>query len=209
VRLEEQGGQSLRRAARSPRGVRAAMDSSHPDLVHTEASQAWTASLDHEARALFERAREQLEAGSLAEAVETLRRARERAPGDARIQSSLGVALAQSGGDFHEARLLCEEASRRAFDDAELYADLARVYLAVGRRSEALRYLRRGKMIDPHHADISQMLQELGCRRAPVLRSLPRRHWVNRVLGWVRVQIVGLWMSAIAISIDKRREIGS
>ena len=149
-------------------------------------SRRSTSSLACDAQDLLDQASERLVAGFPHEAVEQLRRARERAPDDAGIQSLLGLALARSGGPFDEARALCEDASRREFDNPDLYVHLACVYLSVGRRPEALRYLRRGQMVDPHHARISQMLEELGRRRPAVIGFLPRRHWLNRALGSLR-----------------------
>ena len=67
-----------------------------------------------------------------------------------------------------------------------LYLNMARLNLAFGFTSEALRYLRRGKMIDPANADIEAVMQELGLRVSPVLVFLPRRHVLNRWLGNAR-----------------------
>ena len=42
-----------------------------------------------------------------------------------------------------------------------------------------IRYLRRGKMIDPANEAIERGLRELGLRNPPVLGFLPRRHVLN------------------------------
>jgi hypothetical protein len=41
-------------------------------------------------------------------------------------------------------------------------------------------------MIDPSHAVISTLLRELGMRKGPVLRFLPRTHRLNVWLGHAR-----------------------
>jgi hypothetical protein len=58
--------------------------------------------------------------------------------------------------------------------------------MAGGRKSEGLRYLKRGLMVDPRDAALLLEWRRLGVRRRPVLPFLPRRHLVNRVLGRVR-----------------------
>jgi Flp pilus assembly protein TadD len=146
-----------------------------------------------QAERLLEQGSLQLEAGQYDEALASLGRAHALVPESARVQSLLGLATARSGGAFEEARVLCEEASKRDFDNPDLYVNLANVYLGVGRRSEALRYLRRGRMIDPSHAVIQRTLSDMGRRRRAVIRFLPRRHPINRVLGFVRGGVFDLF----------------
>jgi Flp pilus assembly protein TadD len=134
----------------------------------------------------FERGQALLESGDAALAVEVLREAQAAAPDHAQIRSTLGLAMALGARDFEAARTLCESAAKQEFFNPDLYLNLARVYLSVGRRPEALRYLRRGQMIDPGHLAIRDAITELGLRRLPILPFLPRRHLVNRMLGGVR-----------------------
>jgi Flp pilus assembly protein TadD len=142
--------------------------------------------LGAEAREAFERGRQQLDAGSPELAVEALREAQRLVPDHAQIRSLLGLAIARTGRDFEAARTLCESAAKQEFFNPDLYHNLAQVYLGLGRRPEALRYLRRGQMIDPGHAAIREAIAHLGMRRLPILPFLPRRHVVNRMLGSVR-----------------------
>lgn len=127
-----------------------------------------------------------LESGRLEDAVAALEEAAGEAPGHARIRSHLGLAVARFEGDFERARELCESAAKQEFFNPELYLNMARVFLIFERRSEAMRYLRRGQMIDPGQEEIKGELQMLGLRRPPVVSFLPRRHPVNRHLGAVR-----------------------
>ncbi|MBK7947245.1 MAG: tetratricopeptide repeat protein [Deltaproteobacteria bacterium] len=138
------------------------------------------------ARDAFERGRQLLATNDAAAAVVALREAHGQAPDHAQIRSALGLAVALAERDFEQARSLCESAAKQEFFNPELYLNLARVYLSVGRRPEALRYLRRGQMIDPGHSAIREAIVELGMRRLPIVPFLPRRHLVNRMLGSVR-----------------------
>ena len=143
-----------------------------------------------ENESLYERGARSLAEERFDEALESLAEAHRMDPHNARVQSLLGVATARSGGSFEKARSLCEAATKQEFDNAELYVNLARIYLGYGRRGEALRYLRRGQMIEPDHPAVLQGLGEMGCRRAPVCRFLPRRHPLNRLLGALRSRFV-------------------
>ncbi|MEZ4278105.1 MAG: hypothetical protein R3F21_00605 [Myxococcota bacterium] len=144
------------------------------------------AELPTRAREAFERGQALLESGDAAASIELLREAQAAAPEHAQIRSTLGVAMALGTRDFEAARSLCESAAKQEFFNPVLYLNLARVYLSVGRRPEALRYLRRGQMIDPGHVAIREAIHELGLRRVPIVPFLPRRHVVNRMLGGVR-----------------------
>lgn len=139
-----------------------------------------------QAREAFERGLALLQNGDAARALDLLREAQAAAPEHAQIRSTLGLALAFGVRDFESARTLCESAAKQEFFNPDLYLNLARVYLSVGRRPEALRYLRRGQMIDPGHIAIREAISDLGLRRLPIVPFLPRRHLVNRMLGSVR-----------------------
>jgi len=146
--------------------------------------------LSGEARDLYECAVSSLDEGEFEEATLALHRAAGLAPENARIRSLLGLSIAHHERDFQQARSLCESAARQEFFNPDLYLHLASVYLVFGRRAEALRYLRRGQMIDPGHAIIAEALGELGRRQVSVIPFLPRRHPINRALGGARSLIV-------------------
>ncbi|MCA9504348.1 MAG: tetratricopeptide repeat protein [Myxococcales bacterium] len=147
--------------------------------------------LGEEVRRLFEQGRARLDEGAETEALELLRSAHAAAPDHARLRSWLGLTIARVEGDFETGRSLCESAVKQEFFNPDLYLNLARVYLRVGRRAEALRYLRRGRMIDPGHGPIAEALADLGHRRLPVVPFLPRRHLLNRALGTARNLMFG------------------
>ena len=149
--------------------------------------------IDEPTRALFERGRALLSEDRSQEALAPLREACDMAPDHAQIRSWLGLAIARSEKNFAEARELCEDAAKQEFFNPDMYLNLAKVYLCFGRRAEALRYLRRGQMIDPGHAPIKQLIAGLGHRKLPILPFLPRRHPINRALGTARGKLTGLF----------------
>jgi tetratricopeptide (TPR) repeat protein len=139
----------------------------------------------------FEAGRRALDEGRLDEALVRLRAAHAMAGEHALVRSTLGLAIARGERDFAAARTLCEAAAKQEFFNPEVYLNLARVYLCFDRRSEALRYLRRGQMIDPGHRGIQEAIAALGRRRLPLLPFLPRRHPFNRMLGTARSRLLG------------------
>jgi tetratricopeptide (TPR) repeat protein len=139
-----------------------------------------------DALSLFEDGTQSLRAGRYHDAHAALVRAERLAPRHAQIRASLGLAIAYVERDFERARELCESAAEQEFFNPDAYLHLARVHLVFGYRSEALRHLRRGEMIDPGHPEIRDEIAGLGRRGVPVVPFLPRRHPINRALGGAR-----------------------
>jgi len=136
------------------------------------------------------RAHELLRSGLEMAALEHFAKAYERAPDDPRYRSHYGWAVAMIEHRVDRGVALCRSALRDAADQPELYHNLARILLAHGRKSEALKYIRRGLMVDPRNPALVLEWRRLGIRRPPVLRFLPRRHPLNRLLGRVRGLVV-------------------
>jgi Flp pilus assembly protein TadD len=132
------------------------------------------------------RAQELLRSGLEMAALEHFASAHERAPEDPRYRSHYGWAVAMVEHRVDRGVSLCRSALRDAADQPELYHNLARILLAHGRKTEAIKYIRRGLMVDPRNAALVLEWRRLGVRRAPVLPFLPRRHVVNQLLGRVR-----------------------
>ncbi len=131
----------------------------------------------------YRRGRDQLERGEAQSALEQFRTAHQVDRANPRYRSFYGLGLALVERRFDRALELCRSAAKEEFFNPELYHNLARVHLAFGFKAEAMRYLRRGLMIDPGNAAMLAEVQELGMRRRPVLSFLPRRHPMNRLLG--------------------------
>ncbi len=142
------------------------------------------------AREHYRRGLELLEDGRQSEAFEHFRAAHELDRENARYASYYGLGLALVERRFNKAVELCRGAVKEEFFSPDLYQNLARVHLVFGFKAEALRYLRRGLMIDPGCETIRADLRDLGERRTPVLGFLPRRHFLNRWLGRARKQLV-------------------
>jgi hypothetical protein len=132
------------------------------------------------------RAQELLRSGLEMAALEHFANARDRAPDDPRIRSHYGWAVAMIEHRVDRGVALCRSALRDAADQPEVYHNLARILLAHGRKSEGMKFIRRGLMVDPRNAALILEWRRLGVRRAPVLSFLHRRHLVNRMLGRLR-----------------------
>lgn len=102
------------------------------------------------------------------------------------LRSFFGLAVALGRGDIARGRRLCEEAIADGTLDAELYVNLARVYLKSGRRDLAVEAISTARAIDPQDATAASIAQQLGERRPPVFGFLDRRHPLNRVAGRLR-----------------------
>jgi tetratricopeptide (TPR) repeat protein len=125
----------------------------------------------------------ELEGARHGTALEHFRAAHRLEPASARYRSYYGLCLGLAESRFDRALELCRAAAKEEFFNPVLYHNLARVHLAFGFKAEAIRYLRRGSMIDPGNAGIRDDLRRLGVRRRPVLGFLRRRHLLNRWFG--------------------------
>ncbi len=132
-----------------------------------------------------------LEGGHGQDAFEHLSRAYLNDPQNARYRSAYALALALVRGQFLGAVELARAAVRQEFYNPELYTNLARIYLAFGYKPEGIRFLRRGLMVDPENERIRRKLGELGIRRAPAVRFLPRGHPLNRLIGRIQARLLG------------------
>ena len=132
-----------------------------------------------------------LEAGHGHEGFEHLSRAYLIDPQNARFRSSYALALALVRGQFLGAVELARAAVRQEFYNPELYVNLSRIYLAFEFKPEAIRFLRRALMVDPENDDVQRKLADLGIRRRPPIRFLPRGHLLNRLLGRLQARFMG------------------
>jgi len=140
--------------------------------------------------AVIARGRELLFQGEAEAAVQCLRPVFDQDPAHAQVRSYYGLAIGLARGRYHEALDLCQSAVKQEFFNPDLYLNVARLNLCFGFKAEALRYLRRARMIDPANPSIRELYGELGFRSQPVLRFLPRRHVLNRWLGSARAVFV-------------------
>lgn len=140
------------------------------------------------ARRAYERGVDALAHDDPGAAVADLADAFQAATGDPEVMSAYGLALALAGADRLRGVALCEAAVRRLRDrtPAEIHLRLARAYLSVHYRAQAVDALRAGAKADPDNPEIHEAFQSLGIRRSPLLPFLRRSHPINKYLGLLR-----------------------
>ena len=156
--------------------------------------------------AILGRGRALLAEGDAEGAMQHLRQAFDDHPAHAQLRSHYGLALGLARRRYLEALELCQSAVKQEFFNPDLYVNVARLNLAYGFKSEALRYLRRARMIDPANPEIQGLLDQLGERDEPVLPFLPRRHLLNRWLGTARSVFISRAARWGARSRDRRSQ---
>lgn len=100
-----------------------------------------------------------------------------------RYLSYYGLALSLAYKPKREYVELCERASKEDPFDAELQANLAKVYLLARKKTRALDALVRGIRLDPANGRLRKMLESVDRRRAPLVPALGRDHFLNRTAG--------------------------
>ncbi|MGH0030395.1 MAG: tetratricopeptide repeat protein [Myxococcota bacterium] len=139
----------------------------------------------HTAEDHYRRGVEALSADRGAEALAHFRSAHRLEPGSAVYASHYGLALGLVERRLDRALALCREAAKDEFFNPVHYHNLAKLHLAFGFKAEAVRYLRRGLMIDPDNGPILDEVRALGVRRRPPLGFLRRQNPLNRWVGRV------------------------
>jgi Flp pilus assembly protein TadD len=148
------------------------------------------------ALAEFKRGVNLLRKGQSAEAMECLRHAAEQEEKNPYYLSFLGVSVARAQRKWAAAARLCEAALSLKRNEAQLYLNLAEVYVSAGRRDEAVEVLDKGLIYFRDDARIRRARANLGRRSSPVLPFLERAHFLNRSLGKLRHRVSGrLWKS--------------
>src|SRR5579863_7891248 len=79
--------------------------------------------------------------------------------------SFVGVSLARAESNWTSALKLCEMALDMKRNDAQLYLNLAEVYVSAGRRDEAVSILDKAIVSAGYDARIRQARRKLGSRR--------------------------------------------
>ena len=146
--------------------------------------------MQDDAQDAFDRGHFLLHDGDWAEALRAFDLAHAEVPGNARYRSYYGLCLGVVERRFQESSELCNSAAKQEFFNPDMYLNLARLHASFGFKTEAVRYLRRGRMIDPAHAEIARELRLIGQRERPILPFLPRAHLLNRWFGIARTAFV-------------------
>ena len=132
-----------------------------------------------------------LQNGQSAEALEYLRHAAELNQHNPYYLSFWGVSVARAQRKWVAAVKLCETALSLRRSDAQLYLNLAEVYVSAGRRDDAVAVLDRSLLYLRVNARIRRARANLGRRGSPVLPFLERGNFLNRSLGKLRHNVLG------------------
>lgn len=106
------------------------------------------------------------------------------------LYSFLGYGLAVYDGRPQEGIEYCRKAIRVGFYHPENFLLLAKAYLHLNNRRGAIMTIQRGLKLNPDHAGLVNLQNQIGIRNRPVIPFLPRRASVNRFLGRLRYR----WM---------------
>src|ERR1039458_8651520 len=129
-----------------------------------------------------------LRGGDANKALPHLRSALNQEPDNPYYISYVGVAVAAAEQRWAEAEKLCHSAMRMNRRQAQLYLNLAEVYVAADRRQDAADILARGLHYAPRDLRLQMALDHLAMRRPAMLTFLPRQHALNRNFGKIRHQ---------------------
>jgi predicted Zn-dependent protease len=143
-------------------------------MIQVEAFQEFRAGLSY------------LRAGEASKALPHLQSALSEEPSNPFYISYMGVAIAAKDQKWAEAEELCRSAIRMNRRQAQLYLNLAEVYVAADRKQDAADTLARGLRYAPFDQRLKMGLDRLAIRRPPVLPFLSRTHVMNRNLGKIR-----------------------
>lgn len=100
--------------------------------------------------------------------------------------SWFGLCVALVRKEFKPAIDLCRRAIDLEFYNGDHYANLARVYLAAGKRKKAVEAADDGLKVAPDDDYLEQVRQSLGVRARPAVPFLDRTHPINVSLGQSR-----------------------
>ncbi len=104
--------------------------------------------------------------------------------------SYFGLSLAAAERKWDEAESACLSALRMKRTQAELYLNLAQVYLLAGKKEEAAETLTSGLRFTKKDPRLAAALRKLNTRRQAVLPFLSRTSAVNRGLGKLRHRVL-------------------
>lgn len=143
--------------------------------------------------ALFKNALEAYLQGELAVAADGFRRLVRSGSTEPKHISYCGLLVAIAEGEDEDGKVLCELAVKEGANDPEVYLNLARLHACTGSRARAIDTLRRGLRIDPNNPGLQLELSQLNRRSPPMVKSLERKHPLNRYLGLTRARISRLF----------------
>ena len=138
----------------------------------------------------FKQGVELLRKGYAAEALEYLQQAARLKQQNPYYLSFLGVSTARAQQKWAVSVELCKTAGNLRRNEAQLYLNLAEVYVSAGRREDAIATLDTGLKYCGPDARIKRMRGKLGRRGSPILPFLERGNPLNRSLGKLRHRVM-------------------
>lgn len=105
------------------------------------------------------------------------------------LLSYYGLCTALLNHDVKRGLEHCRAALKREFFHPDLYLNLGKVYLMASQKASAVHIFYKGLKLDDSHKGILSELKRLGIRTTPIIRFLPRGHFLNRVLGQIRYRM--------------------
>jgi Flp pilus assembly protein TadD len=123
-----------------------------------------------------------------------IQRAAELEKNNPYYMSYLGVALARTERKWADAERMCDTAVRMKRNQAQLYLNLAEVYMSSGRKEDAREALIAGMKYARRDIRLHIAMAKLTPRRSPVFTFLERKHPLNRHFGMLRhktLQVIG------------------
>jgi len=105
-------------------------------------------------------------------------------------RSYLAFCLAKVNHDYQRALSLCHEALHADPHVSDHYLNMGRIYLLVGKRSQALQTFKQGIKLGPNPVLLDK-LKKFERRQPVVFSSLERSHPLNRLIGKL-MSFVGL-----------------
>ena len=139
----------------------------------------------------FKECLKNLRDGHPEEALQHARRALGVAPKNPFYLSYTGLLAAMAEHRYADAETLCREAVGMKHNHAQLYLNLADVYIQANRTADAITTLEKGLISAGRDFRIRRALERLGVRRAPIFAFLHRSHPLNRTFGRLRHKLAG------------------
>ncbi len=121
-----------------------------------------------------------------AKALQHIQRAAELERNNPYYMSYLGVALARTERKWADAERMCDTAVRMKRNQAQLYLNLAEVYMAAGRKEDAREALISGMKYARRDIRLNIAMAKLTPRRSLIFSFLGRKHPLNRHFGMLR-----------------------
>ena len=151
--------------------------------IHDQMTYSTTREVDAEfAAEMVRRAKRLIEEGRHKDAEIYLRQALERVPDHKECQAYIAVCLAGKR-KFVSAEKLAKSVIRNNPFDAVSYYALGRVNLIGSRRGSAFRNFEKARTLANGDREMEGEVRRLDPRRPPVVRWLPRNHFLNIMLG--------------------------